>query len=86
HFLFQVERFIEKRNPAMARPRVIDQARLLLPKLDVSPDLASHLTDLYLIEALARNDESSLAGQLSKRRESLLEALIGSATTVRKAA
>jgi hypothetical protein len=86
HFLFQVERFIEKRNPAMARPHVIDQARLLLPKLDVSPDLAGHLTDLYLIEALARNDESSLAGQLSKRRESLLEALICSATTVRKAA
>lgn len=86
HYLFQVERFIDKRDPVAARPRVIEQAALLLPSVDVAPEMSDHLVDLYLLEALARNEESSLSTQLSNRRQQLLAALGPTLDPARKAA
>ncbi len=75
HFLFQVERFIDNRSAAQARPAVIRRATEMLPELDVSGDLADLLVDLYLFEAIARNSEGALSSQLSTRRQGLVEAL-----------
>lgn len=75
HFLFQTERFIDQRSPLEARPAVVRRAKEHLPRLDVSPDLADLLVDLYLLEALARNSEGALTKQLAKRRQSLVDAL-----------
>ncbi len=75
HFLFQTERFIDQRTPREARPAVERRAQEHLPSLDVSPDLAELLIDLYLLEALARNSEGALTKKLAARRQTLVDAL-----------
>ena len=78
HYLFQVERFVNKSEPVEARSVVTEQAADRLAELDVDPDHADLLVTLYLLEAVARNSEGALSTQLHDRRASLVEALVAS--------
>ncbi len=75
HYLFQVERFVNKHEPAEARRAVTEQAAERLADLDVDPNHADLLVTLYLLEAIARNSEGALSTQLQDRRGSLIAGL-----------